>query len=395
MADRPTRRSAALNASPVTLRSDTRAKAEVVVAIVVLSLGKGGLETMAVDLACGLKERGYSALLVALDQGGVLEDRLKAENIPYVILGGRRLFSPAFHFSFARLLRRVNAHVVHTHMFAPLLHSLPATRLARVKRVIHTEHSFEYLVPRRRYRVLLRVMSWFTDVFSVVGDRMRPFYLNSIGVAPKKLKVIVNGVSIAPVPSQSDRARTRAELNLSPEACAICAVGRLAPEKNLELLLRAVARMMSGSQTPPNIHVLLLGEGERRTALETLARELGISALVTFLGWRTDVRRILDALDVFCMTSISEGLPLAMLEAMAGELAIVSTVVGDVPQLVADGSSGFLIAQNDEAALAARLRQLADDAALRRRLGRAGRQVLLSCYDRSRMIDGYIQAYDV
>jgi glycosyltransferase involved in cell wall biosynthesis len=278
-------------------------------------------------------------------------------------------------------------------MFAPLLSSLLAARLAGVERIVHTEHSFEYLLPNRRYRVLLRAMSWFIDVFTVVGERMRPYYLNSIGVAPKKLKVVVNGVDVASPPRSADRVRTRSELRLPQDACIIGAVGRLAPEKNLEFLLRALARVLADAPEPPKIHLVVLGEGECRVALETLAEELGVVPSVSFLGWRTDVRRILDALDVFCMTSISEGLPLAMLEAMAAELAIVSTAVGDVPQLVSDGLSGYLVAQNDENALASRLYELSANPTLRRQLGRNARQVLVNSYERSRMVDSYIDSY--
>jgi glycosyltransferase involved in cell wall biosynthesis len=357
---------------------------------VVLSLGRGGLESLAVDLACALKQRGLRPVIVALDAGGPLEERLKDAGIDYAILGGRRLWDPGFHITFARLLRRLRATVVHTHMFAPLLHALPATRIARIKRLVHTEHSFEYLESRRDLQLALSIMSRLTDQFTVVGQRMQPFYLEAIGVAPEKFRVIVNGVDVAPRGGQAERAAIRAELRLPQHAVVVGTAGRLAPEKNIELLLRASAVVLA-SGVP--IHVVVLGEGECRAELEQLAVKLGIGDAVSFLGWRNDVKRVLGALDVYALTSHSEGLPIAVLEGMAAELPVISTVVGDMPFLVRDGETGFLIAQHDPEVFADRLRYLATSSDIRVAMGQAARREVLRSYDRTLMIERYMEAY--
>lgn len=357
---------------------------------VVLSLGRGGLETLAVDLASGLKDRGFRPLIVAVDDGGPLEERLERLGIEYFVLGGRRFRDVRFHLSLARILRRVNARVVHTHMFAPLAHSLPALKLAGVPRIVHTEHSFEYLEAKASHRLALRAMSRFAHSFTVVGERMRPFYLDSIGVQSDRLRVIVNGIDVAPLPSSEERLEVRREIGLPSDVVLVAAAGRLAPEKNLGLLLRATA---SARKKGLPLHLVLIGEGESRSELERMANDLGLDGSVSFLGWRTDVRRILGAVDIYALTSISEGLPLALLEGMAAGLPAVSTAVGDVPLLIRDGSSGFLIGQNDEATLVARLEQLACVPELRDAMGSAARAVVLQTYDRSTMIDRYLEAY--
>lgn len=356
---------------------------------VVLSLSRGGLEVLAVDLAAGLKERGFRPVLVALDEGGPLEQRLTESGIEYAVLGGRRFKDARFHLSFARLLRQLRARVVHTHTFAPLAHSLPAMSLARVKRVVHTEHSFEYIEHRRHHQLTLRALSKRTDAFTLVGQRMHRFYADTVGVAPSKLRVIVNGIDVAPRAPERERAEIRKELGLPIDKVLIGTAARVTPVKNLQLLVRAAARCIP--DVP--IHLVVLGDGEDRRALEQLASDLRIANSVSFLGWRTDVRRVIDALDVYAVTSLTEGLPLAMLEGMAAELPIVSTPVGDVPLLVRDGETGFIIAQQDEGALADRLRQLALDPALRARLGQAARDVVSKTYDRTTMIGRYVDAY--
>ena len=359
---------------------------------VVLTLGRGGLETMAVDLACGLASAGMRPIVVALDEGGDLEERLREAEIEYVVLGGRRFFDARFHLTFANLLRDWSARVVHTHMFASLLHSLPAIALSGVKRVVHTEHSFEYLQPRPSLRVALRWMSRRTDVFALVGHRMLPYYKREVKIASRRLRVIPNGIDTRHPVREGARTEVRREMGLPADTLLIGSAGRLAPEKNYQLLLRAVAGCRrEGTAT----HLVLLGEGELRTDLEQLADSLGIADAVTFMGWRSDVRYVLHALDVFALTSISEGLPLAMLEAMAAELPVVSTEVGDIPLLVQDGETGFLVRSGDELGLTVRLRQLAASPPLRRALGLAGRERVRSNYDRACMVRHYVDAYAV
>src|SRR5262249_49286176 len=140
--------------------------------------------------------------------------------------------------------------------------------------------------------------------------------------------------------------------------------------KDLGTLVRAFAQM----RQPGSTKLLLVGDGAERASLESLATELGVAADVIITGMRSDVPRLLQAMDVFALSSLSEGLPLAVLEAMAAALPIVATNVGMLPELLEEGENGFLVAPRAVEALAARLAQLANDRALARRLGAAGRQ---------------------
>jgi glycosyltransferase involved in cell wall biosynthesis len=226
----------------------------------------------------------------------------------------------------------------------------------------------------------------------LVGERMRPFYLEAVRVQSDRLRVIVNGIDVAPRVSVEERLRRRAELGLPSDAVLVGAAGRLAPEKNLGFLLRATAAVRARGVP---LQLVLIGEGDSRSELERLAEELGIRRFVTFLGWRTDVPRILSALDVYALTSLSEGLPLALLEGMAASLPVISTAVGDVPVLVQDGFSGFLIEQGDVAMLADRLERLACAPQLREAMGSAAHDVVQQGYNKAAMVDRYLEAYQL
>jgi glycosyltransferase involved in cell wall biosynthesis len=359
---------------------------------VVLSLDRGGLETMAVELAVALQRRGVRPVMIALDEGGVLESTLNDAHIEYVVLGGRRFKDPHFHFQLAAHLRRVNARVVHTHSFGPLFHSLPGIALAGIRRVVNTEHSLEYLQPRPAYRRTLRWMSRATHAFTLVGERMLPFYTNEVRVSPKRLQVIANGIDAERFRPTRKQSEIRAELGIPGDAFVVGSAGRLAPVKNYQMLLAAAARCHDEGVP---VHVVLFGEGAERTALRELSQALKIEQNVSFVGWRTDLDRVLGALDAFVLTSHSEGLPLAMLEAMAAELPVVSTPVGDIPRVVEEGQSGHFVAVGDVTTLADRLQRFAADPTARRSMGSFARRVIVDRYSQATMVQRYMTTYGI
>jgi glycosyltransferase involved in cell wall biosynthesis len=371
------------------MRREGEAASKTVVQVV-LSLGRGGLETMAADLAVGLKRRGLRSVIVALDEGGGLEGTLRDAGVEYIVLNGRRFKDPRFHLTLATHLRRVGAGVVHTHSFAPLLHSLPALALTQVRRIVNTEHSFEYLEPRPDYRRALRWMSRTTRAFTVVGERMLPYYADTVRVSRARLRVIPNGIDTTRYRPSIERGRIRAELGIPANAFVAGSAGRLAPEKNYQMLLAAAAQCQRECRS---VHVVFFGDGEMRSALAAQAEQLGLGEKVLFAGWRTDMHRLLGALDVFVLTSESEGLPLALLEAMASGLPVISTPVGDIPCLVKERQTGHLVPKGDASSMARLLLQLSVDPAQRRAMGESARQAITNDYSHEGMISRYLDAY--
>ena len=356
---------------------------------VLLNLSKGGMEAMAVTLAQALNEERFRSVVIALDGGGEHEEVLREAGVEYRILGGRKLLDPRAHWGLARIFRQVRAQVVHTHHFSPLLHSLVAAKLARVPRLVHTEHSCQYLEDRGDYRRLLRWMSTQTDAFVVVGRALESFYREEIRVSPQRLRVIANGVDVERYRPATAVASMRHALGLPP-GVLIGSAGRFFPVKDCGVLLRAMEHV---HRCRPDAHLALIGDGPERPHLERLAAELGLSDTVRFLGWRTDLAKILPALDVFVLSSLSEGLPLVALEAMAAGIPVVTTPVGDLPDVVHEGRTGLFFPIGNAEALAKILTRLVEDAAWRRALGRAARASVAQRYSHRAMLDGYLRAY--
>lgn len=345
---------------------------------------------MCADLAIALVARGIRSSVIGLDAGGELETRLRDHGVMFTSLGGRRMRSPGYYRAVAGTLRAAGATAVHTHGFAPLLYGAVSRTMAGFPRLVHTEHSIEYLLDRPGLRMGLRGLAWSVDTFAVLGERMRRYYA-SLGIASHRLQVIPNGVALLPPTTAARRADARARLGVT-QPFVVATVGRLAPEKNFPLLVDAFASALGGD---PEAALVFIGDGSEREALQARAADRGIGDRVYFLGWRRDVAELLPALDVFALSSFSEGLPMAMLEAMSAGVPVVSTAVGDIPNVVTDGVSGTLVPPEDGAAMArafAALRRAPTQAA---QLGQAGQQTVTATYSRDAMVDAYCRAYGI
>lgn len=358
---------------------------------VLLNLGKGGMEAMAVDLSVALSERGHRVVVLALDAGGEHETVLRAAGVPYRVLGGRRIRDPLHHWRLARLLRAEKAGIVHTHHFATLVQSGIAARAAGARRLVHTEHSFEYLRERGDHRLALRCLSYLADSLVAVGSTMEHYYRDVVRVPATRLSVVVNGIDADRHERVADLRAARARLGL-PHGVLVGTAGRLFPEKDYGVLIRAAHH---ASASVPELQLVIVGDGTERHALEALAAELGMRDRVHFLGWRNDVAQLLPLLDIFVLSSRHEGLPLVVLEAMASRLPILSTPVGDLPIVAPADEAALFFPVGDVPALAARITQLAADATLRARLGAAGAARVRALYSRDRMVDRYLELYGV
>lgn len=356
---------------------------------VVLEVDRGGLETMCADLAIELVGRGIRSVVIGLDRGGGLEPRLAAHGVEFVSMGGRRLRDPRFYVRVASTIKGFRPSAVHTHSFGPLVYAVPARWMGAGSRLVNTEHSIEYLLPRPDFRRVLHFMSRSIDQFVVLGQRMRRYYQDEIGVDAARLRVIPNGVAPLDVATASQRAAARAALGLG-DGFLVTTVGRLAPEKNFPMLVDAFAR---ATATEPTARLVFVGDGSERAALEQQAAKAGVADRVHFLGWRKDVAALLPAFDLFVLSSFSEGLPMSMLEAMSAGVPIVSTAVGDIPEVITDGETGHLVPGADTEALANAIGAMQASREERARIGTAGRRLVIARYSRAAMVDAYLEAY--
>ena len=354
---------------------------------VVLSLNPGGTERLVVELARRLQDQ-MPAMVCCLDDAGSWARELEACGVEVVALNRATGFKPGLGHAIADLARRHDATVIHAHHYSPFVYSCLSKVWRPGTRVVFTEHGRLSDTPpsaKRRLanRLLARVPS---RVFAVSEDLRQ--HLVGEGFSPNALAVIYNGIEIGPVPDAATRADVRRALDASDATFVVGTIARLDPVKDLGTLLDAVARMRA--ERP--VLVAIVGDGPERSSLEAQTRTLGIEHEVRFLGHRDDARRWLAGCDAYVNCSVSEGVSLTILEAMAAALPVVATRVGGTPEVV-DAGSGRLIAAKDPALLAATLLQLAREPAAREQMGHAARRRLESRFTLDRMIQEYGDVY--
>ena len=350
---------------------------------IVSSLKVGGMEHFVVRLASRQQAAGLCASVLAL-QGGPLGEEAASLGIETVILGGRSRVLRVFKAISA--LRRLNPDIVHGHNATSLQYALLAKRFTRAKVVI-TCHGRGKADHREPAPDLWARVDRVVCVSEAVA-REAPS-----AVPKERLCVIRNGVDTA-APTQGPEAVRRA-LGLGTEFIAVI-VARIDALKGHETLLRAWADIL---RAHPSAVLLVVGDGHERQAMEKLAADLGIAPAgegtggVRFLGFRSDVADLLAAVDLFVLPSLSEGLPLSILEAMTHGLPIVATDVGGIPELITDGVEGLLVTPKDAPGLARAIGRMAASGELRSMLGNKGRQRAKSDFSFEEMLRRYDAVY--
>ena len=279
----------------------------------------------------------------------------------------------------ARALRRLRPHILHCNLWSPWscqyavagAMAVPSTRVVAV---------YHLPVPavNAQQRVLKRVSSLRVAAHVAVGKRTAREIEALIPLRAGSVRTIHNGVSTDEPPA------TRTPNAGEP---TIGAIGRIEPQKGLDVLLRALSLL-------PRARLRIVGDGSCRSELERLAVTLGVADRVMWTGWRHDVRAELARLDLFVQPSRFEGFPLAILEAMVAQLAVVATDVGSVADAVIDGATGVLVQPEDPRALANAIESLLDDAGARAELGRRARAHVLERFTAERMAAAYESLYN-
>jgi len=356
------------------------------------SFRMGGSERIGTQLCIEYAARGYRVVCFAFHgSAGPFRDYLESHDVECVDLDYlarpaviRRATYPLELYRFLRS-RRVRAlHVQHA--MALTLCGL-AARYAGVKHVVMTEHDTFQLDAQpkylRRATRCCRYASSITGVHSGITD----YFHARMGVRADRLHVVPNGVPIF-TPDAEARRRMRTALGVDESTFVCLYVGRLEAVKGLHTLLNAAARLReSGGRT---MRVFLAGNGSERVALESLCRSLNLAAIVTFLGERSDVRELLNMADTFVMTSRTEGLPMALIEAMAAGLPCVATAVGGIPAVLAD-DAGILVPPDDADAVAGALTRLAGDVSLRRQLAERALRTVQARYSLQPVVSTYLE----
>jgi glycosyltransferase involved in cell wall biosynthesis len=285
-------------------------------------------------------------------------------------------------------LRRSQADIVHTHCSVPGLVGRLAAWLAGVPVIIHTVHGFHFhertsWPARLPYLVAERLCGRVTDTL-LTQNRSDLEQAERFGIGPRgRRHQIGNGIDLEEFRPRPGRSRP-------DEVPTLTCVARLEPVKNHRMLIEAAGIL---KRRGTSFRLRLVGDGPLRTEYQELCRSLGIEAQVEFLGYRNDIPELLAETDVAVLTSVKEGLPRAVLEAMAMGLPVVATRVPGTCEVVRHGETGLAVEVGDNQGLAAALGRLIDDPTLRARLGEQGRRVALEEFDERPVVDALRELY--
>jgi glycosyltransferase involved in cell wall biosynthesis len=368
------------------------------VARVIARLNIGGPAQHVTLLTAGLDQTRFVTTLitgVVGEREGDFTEAARARGVePVVIPELGRAIRPSRDLvvlcKLVRLFRRLRPDIVHTHTAKAGALGRLAARMAGVPVTVHTFHGHVlegYFSPAAT-RTFLAIERWLargTDRLVTVSPRLRTQLL-AMGIGrPDQVEVVPLGLDLGRfrLGRGASAPALRASLGLAPGTPLLGSVGRLVPIKDHPTLFRAVAQLEADGEAA---HLVVVGDGEDRPALARLAQALGVSARVHFLGWRADLETILNELDVVICSSRNEGTPVALIEAMAAGVAVLSTEVGGVADLVTHGETGWLVPPGDPSAMAGAIRRLLAEPNLRARLAAAGRGVALDRHDVTRLI---------
>ncbi len=351
----------------------------------------GGAEKTLYSLATLLDPQRFTVTgVVSLKPAGVYAQKLQGLGVPTHDLGlkGRpRLKDIA---ALCALIEREKPDIVHALMYQ----AIQLCRLAKRR----SKASFKLVSsPRVNYRtrsaftlLVDRVLKGGDDLLITESEASRAYLIKRLGYAPAKVRTIYNGVDIARWPvSKSERAQKRLELGLGPADILLGAVGRLDAQKGHSFLIDAVAKL----RTRVTVRCAIIGEGPKRTSLEAQIRRQRLEKHVWLLGERSDVTAWLSSFDIFVLPSLWEGLPNALLEAMALGLPVIASSVDGVGEVVRANETGLLVPPRDALSLAKKIAELSSNAPLRARLGEAARETIGARFTLLEMLSAYEKTY--
>jgi glycosyltransferase involved in cell wall biosynthesis len=339
-----------------------------------------GAEMVLVEAAARLNPDRFKIIcgLLTPDTDGVIPPRLATVDFRMPGLNGAVWLRFFFHLCW--VIYRHQVDIIHVNSYVPGNYARLAGALMQTPIIIDHWHGFTRFTKKRR--LICRLLGRVTDLSIAVSQGVKDYLVEQVGLDPAGVRVVPNGVDMAAIDAARPGPAVRQELGLPEDVPVIGLVGRLDHwGKGHKELFEA----MAGLKKRYPVQALIVGGGRREAEMRELAAGLGLAGQAHFLGQRQDVPDLLKAMDIFVLPSYSEGLSLALLEAMAAGLPVIATAVGGTPEVVTDGVTGLLVPPRDPEALAGALERLLADPAGARALGNKAREHVRERYSLDRL----------
>jgi glycosyltransferase involved in cell wall biosynthesis len=353
----------------------------------VLSLDLGGLERLVLDLVARSESSGLVPAVLCLERDGRLADDARALGAEVVCADKPPGLKPGLVLKVRRILRRLRPDVIHTHQMGALLYAGWAA--AGLAPVVHTEHGKHYEAGGQNRRMARLAASRARRLVGVSRDIADGLIRHRIAPA-RKVEYVPNGIPLERIADPKDARRIRGYLRIPEDAPVVGTVGRLSAIKRQDVLLKGFALC---ARAIPNAHLIVVGDGQERPALESLAVDLGLADRIHFAGYRERPEPFFKAMDVFALSSDSEGMPVSLLEAWAAGAAAVTTRVGGLPEIVREGIDGIMVPPGDPEAFGAALAGLLADRDRTRAFGQAGSERVRAEFSLDTMTGRYAEIY--
>jgi len=339
-------------------------------------------------IASGLDQARFKSIIGLFDPGW-LDDRCKTLGLPTFVIPMKSQWDFRWIVRCCRLVRQHNVSLIHAHEFRANAYGSLVAKLCRIP-LVGTVHGKNYYPDRAKRRIAYRWTSRAAHMVAVSHDLQR-FLEERIGIAHDRITVIHNGVDMIPRESLAQVQRLRSEFGVGEDEFVMGIVGSLFPVKGHVYLFRALKLALAYR---PKTRLLVIGQGFLKRTLEQELSELGIEHAVSFLGRRNDVPRILPLLDLFVLPSLSEGLSVALLEAMSAGVPAIASEVGGNPEVVVDGETGYLVPPQSSEELGSRIIEFMSNPESARLLGESGKERVARDFTTARMLEQYQDLYD-
>lgn len=357
------------------------------------SLETGGIETLLLEICRYMVTNSdIQPAVCAFEPGGKLEPEFEDIGVPVHILPKRSQWEFRLPFMVRRLIKKKKYDLVHVHNQNAWLYGGLGAILAR-KPLLYTEHtSLDKFsaAQKRRWQTISWMLSTQTLLITTVARHLIPNLVNKINIPEHKIHNIYNGIDLKPYEISIDRSNKLAELGVPTDSRVVGVVASLTEAKRHTTMIRAFAIV---KEQIPDAVLLIVGEGSLRDSLITQTENLGLKESVYFTGVRRDIPELLQIFDVFALSSVIEGLPISVLEAMASSRPVVATDIPGTNELVVSGETGLLVEPTDHEAFAQALISLLSSKEMMVEMGRKGREHVARKFSFGGMASQYVSTY--
>lgn len=375
----------------------------------ITDLNIGGTEKILYELVTRIDRTKFNPLVCGLKSYGHYAEKIENKGIPVIVFnvanGISLLKNFQAIFNLYKIMRKEKIDLVHTFLFRANFIGRIAARLVGVPIVIS---SIRVMEEKKKYHLFLeRITSFLSDKFIVNSEALKNFVSEKMKITPEKIEIVYNGIDFMNLPKINSIIKKN-ELGYNKNEILIGTVGRLHKQKGIEYFIEAIKIITQLPITPPSSalgglrragnyqlpNFLIIGDGPERKNLESLICNLELNDKVKLLGWRTDVLEIISVLDIFVLSSLWEGTPNVVLEALAYNKPVVATRVGGVPEIIEEGVTGLLVEPANAQALADAILWVLENPEKARKMAEKGKEKVEKFFPIHKMVKETEEVYE-